>query len=265
MTPQEECINRAFDSLHQSLPLRLRGLVSEHIFSTDGGPNGIAWIDSLSAQLVLNHKSHVAVFFKGTLSNNPTDLEDGEYILQEYLNLTSNTSCQQQRYNNCGRGKEREDASGDSEEATESTSLNQFQTLQGSYAFIIYDKRGEGRVVASRDSQGLESLCWGISSSLTTSTTSLHTTLFFASDTALLEGECTDIQDFPPGLVFVSDHGSFPSTALRKMVDMGLIAMPKGFAVGSFAGKTDMLAAESNNNLLGLLAGAGDSGCKDKS
>ena len=66
--------------MYESLPKRQRGFVQEHI--PGGGANGFAWADALTSQMV--HEGQISVLFMGTLLNNPTNFEDGEYILNEY-------------------------------------------------------------------------------------------------------------------------------------------------------------------------------------
>ncbi|KAG7666712.1 hypothetical protein Ndes2437B_g08425 [Nannochloris sp. 'desiccata'] len=74
---EEEFVNEIFNRLYESLPKRQRSFVEEHI--PGGGANGFAWADSLTTHLV--HCGTLSVLFMGTLANNPTDSEDGEYIL----------------------------------------------------------------------------------------------------------------------------------------------------------------------------------------
>lgn len=185
-----------------------------------GGGAGIAWVDSMETRLVIDHsmkdcnhkQNEIMVFFKGSLANNPTDMEDAEYLMEEYKNWSQELSSFW---------------SGDSE-----SQLNLLHDLQGPYAFIIYDKREDGRIMASRDAKGLEPLFLGTNSDV----------LFFASDENLIEGDCSDVQDFPPGHVFISDPASTVGK-LYNTIDSGTGGCLK---VGD-------LFSESANNLNGML------------
>lgn len=77
---QEEYVNENFNKLYESLPKRQRGFVQEHL--PGGGANGFAWADALTTHVVTD--GPLCCLFMGTLLNNPTNLEDGEYILNEY-------------------------------------------------------------------------------------------------------------------------------------------------------------------------------------
>lgn len=75
-------MNQLFDRLYEYLPKRQRGFVQEQIAAGPGVFFGCAWADALSSQLANN--DDVSVFFMGSIENNPKDLEDAQYILDEY-------------------------------------------------------------------------------------------------------------------------------------------------------------------------------------
>lgn len=85
-------------------------------------------------------------------ADNPEDVEDAEYVLQQYKR--------------CFEG----------DLGTEGGALgvaDTLRTLRGAWAFVVHD-RSRGRVVAARDACGEEPLCWG--------TTLLSEGVLFASD-----------------------------------------------------------------------------------
>lgn len=171
-------MNRIFDRLYNSLPKRHRGFVQEHI--PGGGANGFAWADSLTSQLV--HDGDISVLLMGTLANNPTELEDAEYILAEYRDAARMSSVKP---------------------ASLMAMLS--TNLEGPFAYIIHD-RGIGRVLAARDAEGEQPLFWG------TSLTPDGTLLLFGTDLLLLKDDCKDAAEFPSGAVFVSKPGSIEGT-----------------------------------------------------
>lgn len=176
---EEEYVNEIFNQLYESLPKRQRGFVQEHLPS--GGANGFAWADSLTIHMVT--AGPFCCLFMGTLLNNPTNLEDGEYILNEY-----------------------QDACGGSalELASEGgPSLDICVQLEGPFAFIIHD-RVHGRVMAARDGDGAQPLFWG--------TCPRNGALLFASDKSLMSSDCEGVAEFPAGAVFVSQDGSTQGT-----------------------------------------------------
>lgn len=174
---EEEFVNEIFNRLYESLPKRQRSFVEEHI--PGGGANGFAWADSLTTHLV--HCGTLSVLFMGTLANNPTDSEDGEYILNEY-----------------------QDACGCSAmELKENYSLDVVVQLDGPFAFIIHD-RSHGRVLAARDADGAQPLYWA--------TCPRTGSLLFSSDKALFSYDCENIEEFPRGAVFISKDGSIEGT-----------------------------------------------------
>jgi asparagine synthetase B (glutamine-hydrolysing) len=117
----------------------------------------------------------------GTLANNPTDGEDGEYILNEYQDA-------------CG---------GSAIELKENYSLDVVVQFDGPFAFIIHD-RTHGRVLAARDADGAQPLYWA--------TCPTSGSLLFASDKALFLDDCENIEEFPRGAVFTSRDGCIEGT-----------------------------------------------------
>lgn len=162
-----------FNQLYESLPKRHRGFVQEHI--PGGGPHGFAYADSLTTQLAV--AGPVSVLFTGTLANNPTELEDAAYCLEEYR---------------CANG------GGTSAALPGGVSLDLVVQLEGPFAFIIHD-RDHGRVLAARDAAAQQPLVWA--------RCPRTASLVFASDAALLPPDCEDAEEFPAGAVFISgDH-----------------------------------------------------------
>lgn len=78
--------------------------------------------------------------------------------------------------------------------------------LAGSFAFLLYD-RPHGRVVAARSADGQEPLAWGA--------TMLSEGLLFASSRHMIDAECADAEDFPPGALFVSEPFNTAGQLLR--------------------------------------------------
>lgn len=170
---EEEYLQQVLDSLYTSLPGRQHAYVTEHYLG--GGANAIAYIESLTQGMASD--GDVSVFFKGTLEDKPEELEDAQFILQEY-----------KRCFDVGPGG-----------GGETPVMDVLAQLRGPWAFVVYD-RSHGRIVAARDAAGEEPLCWG--------TTLLSEGVLFSSDKALLEGECADADDFPPGAIYVSEDFS---------------------------------------------------------
>jgi hypothetical protein len=173
---EEEYVSGVLDNLYSSVPKRSHAYINEHYFG--GGAHGIAYCESLTSSLVTDPEGDVSVFFKGTLANNPDDCEDAEFILQEYKRCFDRADV--------GMGG-----------AT--PTMEVLSQLHGPWAFVIYD-RSHVRIVAARDPAGEELLAWG--------TTMLSEGVMFASSKAIIDGECADADDFPPGAVFVSEDFS---------------------------------------------------------
>jgi len=172
--PQEDYVNQLFDRLYEFLPKRQRGFVQEHI--AGGGSDmfiGLAWADSYSVQLT--HSGDLTVLLMGSIEN-PTDMEDGEYILDEYQN-------------SCG------DPFTEGQPPPALDILAQIGDSSG-YAFIIFDRQYD-RITIARDPEGLQPLYWGPSQTLDG--------LVFSSEACLLDADCaTSNKEFPAGTLFMT-------------------------------------------------------------
>ena len=211
---QEDYVNQLFDRLYESLPKRQRGFVQEHLSAGSSDVFfGAAWADALSSQLVQGRD--VSVLFMGALENNPTDMEDGEYILNEYLDA-------------CGGPR------GDDQPPSLDVLVQLEANAAQGYAFIIFDRR-YGRLTVARDPEGTQPLFWG--------TTAAAGGVLFASDAALLaseEEDCSDAAAFPAGAVFISEDGGTAGSVAT--VGAKTLLHP------------DLCRVESANNFVGIFS-----------
>lgn len=150
----------------------------------------------------------------GTIANNPSELEDADYLLLEY---------------------KADVASGGMSRMLPSLRAV-LRNLEGPYAFIIHD-RNCGRILAARDVSGEQTLFWGSNSN------GGDAGLLFGSDLALLTDDCRNAGEFPSGKLFISNQGSVQGTL--KPLDAPVSGNSDGL-------QPELCKAESRNNLLGM-------------
>eukprot|EP01026_Neomeris_dumetosa_P014055 TRINITY_DN1501_c0_g1_i2.p1 TRINITY_DN1501_c0_g1~~TRINITY_DN1501_c0_g1_i2.p1 ORF type:complete len:254 (+),score=28.85 TRINITY_DN1501_c0_g1_i2:64-825(+) len=177
---EEEFLYGYFELLYGKLPRRQHAYVTEHLMG--GGANGIVFLEGPRCSLANNKEGSVTVFFKGEISDDFKEETDADYLCHRYEKLFDETPIELE---------------GDVRQSFQNK-LMDLARLHGSFAFMIFD-RNQNIAMVCRDYSGSEKLYWG--------EMQMAEGLLLADDPCILEGECTDVDCFPPASLMVFRPG----------------------------------------------------------
>eukprot|EP01025_Chloroclados_australasicus_P035564 TRINITY_DN36235_c0_g1_i1.p1 TRINITY_DN36235_c0_g1~~TRINITY_DN36235_c0_g1_i1.p1 ORF type:complete len:253 (-),score=42.25 TRINITY_DN36235_c0_g1_i1:761-1519(-) len=177
---EEEFLYGYFEMFYNWLPRRQHAYVNEHLMG--GGANGIVYLEGPRCSLANNKDGSITVFFKGEITDDFEQETDADYLCSKYEKLFEDEPIELE---------------GDIQISLEKK-LQELTKLHGDFAFVIFDRNQHIGMVC-RDYSGGEHLFWG--------EMQMGEGLLLADDPAILEGECTDVDSFPPASLMLFRPG----------------------------------------------------------